>query len=144
MYGKEYVHNVLPHSKLEYSDYTVTMKYPPKLNCTESELVSEFNSCWSVLGKTWLKFKDTNPQPTRMLRFWIHILEEYSIEYPNLADLVLILLSISPGTGPLERSFSTLAKICFKDRSSISVEVLEVLYLLSILNVSDDEQLESM
>ena len=117
------------------------MKYPPKLNCTESELISEFNSCWSVLGKTWLKFKDTNPQPTQMLRFWIHILEEYSIECPNLADLVFILLSISPGTGPLERSFSTLAKICFKDRSSISVEVLEVLYLLSILNVSDDEQL---
>ena len=76
-----------------------------------------------------------------MLRFWVHIIEQYTIEYPNFTDLALILSSITPGTGPLERSFAKLAKICYKDRCNISSDVLEVLYLLSILGVKNDEHL---
>ena len=126
-----------------YIDYTITITYPPKLKCTESELVTEFNSLWPVLSKTWLMFNDSKPSSTRMHRFWDHVLEEHAIDYPNMSDLLLILLSVSPGTGPLERSFSKLSKICYKDRGCISAECLETLYLLSTLAVKEDEDLFS-
>ena len=133
IYGTEYIH-VLSESKLHYEDYIITVKYPAKLCCSESELLAE-------IGKTWQKYKDTSPKSTRMLRFLVHIVEEYCIEYSNLTDLVLILLSISSGTGPLERSYTKLTKICYKDRCTISTEVLEVLYLLATLDVKNDEYL---
>ena len=131
IYGTEYI-RVLSEIKLHYEDYIITVKYPAKLCCSESEL---------LVGKTWQKYKDTSPKSTRMLRFLVHIFEEYCIEYSNLTDLVLILLSISPGTGPLERSYAKLTKISYKDRCNISTEVLEFLYLLATLDVKNDEYL---
>ena len=107
LYGNEYTHT-LPAEAEENSltEYTITIKYPPKLKCKENELVSEFNSLWPIVTKKWLTFEDSIPSSNRIRRFWMHIVEEHYIEYPNLSDLVLILFSISPGTGPLERSFS--------------------------------------
>ena len=113
IYGTEYIH-VLSESKLNYDDYVITAKYPAKLNCSEGELLAEFSSCWLAIGKMRQKYKDTSCKATRMLRFWVHIVEEYCIEYPYLTKLVLILLSISPGTGPLERSY---ANTCLKQHT---------------------------
>ena len=44
-----------------------------------------------------------------------------------------ILLASASTTGPLELSYSKLAKICRKDRSKVLVENLETFYLLSSL-----------
>ena len=102
-------------------------------------MISDFNSIWPVTGKTWLKFKDTKPSSSVSKCFWTHILKEHSISYPNLADLILIILAISSGTGPLERSFSKLAKICYNDRGCIFSTVLETLYLLSTLSINEKD-----
>ena len=68
-----------------------------------------------------------------MWQKWVHFVEVYCIEYSNLTDLILIFLSISPGTGPLETSYAKLAKICYKERCNIPADVLEILYLLAKL-----------
>ena len=70
-----------------------------------SELLKEFDKIWHVLNKSWLKFKDTKPKSNITKRFWMKILEKYSIDFPNIAEPILIPLPISPGTGPLERSY---------------------------------------
>ena len=44
-----------------------------------------------------------------------------------------ILLAVLPFTGPLERSFSELAKVYYKDRNSISSQNLQNLYILAVL-----------
>ena len=51
------------------------------------------------------------------------------------------MLAITPGTGPLERSFSKLAKICYKDRNRLLSKNLELAYLLSCLNITADNAL---
>ena len=132
IYSNEYLHGL----KEDFKDFHASIKFLSKIKCSESELISEFNSIWPVTGKTWLKFKDTKSSSSVLQRFWTHILEEYSISYPNLADLILIIVSVSPGTGPLERRFCKPAKICYKDRSCISSTVLETLYLLSTLSIN--------
>ena len=40
-----------------YEDYVITVKYPAKLNCSQIELLAEFNSCWPVIEKTWQEKK---------------------------------------------------------------------------------------
>jgi hypothetical protein len=101
--------------------------------------VTEFNSLWPAISKAWLTFKNSKPSSNRMRRFWVHIVEEHSIQYPNLSDLILLLLAITPGTGPLERSFSPLAKICYKDRGNTEAQNLETLYMFKTLNVVGDK-----
>ena len=132
IYSNEYLHGL----KEDIKDFHASIKFLSKIKCSGSELISEFNSIWPVTGKTWLKFKDTKSSSSVLQRFWTHILEEYSISYPNLADLILIIISISPGTGPLERRFCKPAKICYKDRGCISSTALETLYLLSTLSIN--------
>ena len=48
-------------------------------------------------------------------------------------NISLTLFAVSPSTGPLERSFSGLAKICYKDRNTLKSSNLETLYILAAL-----------
>ena len=139
MYGTTYTH-IIDDDK-DLPGYHIEITYPAKLQCTEAELLEDFNNIWPVLNKLWLSFKNTLPRKNVTKRFWIKVLEEYSLDFPNIAELILILLAISPGTGPLERSYSKLAKTCYKDRARLSSDTLEVLYLLCTLQVvnHDDE-----
>ena len=75
---------------------------------------------------------------TNGCRNFFLILSNYEIQYPNLCELIVI-LAISPSTGPLERSYSKLAKICFKDRNRISDVNLETLYLLAVLEIDEED-----
>ena len=84
IYRKKYLHEL----KEDFKGFHVSIKYPSKIKCSESELISEFNSIWPVIGKTWLKFKDKKPSSSESKCFWTHILEKHSISYPNLANLI--------------------------------------------------------
>ena len=61
------------------------------------------------------------------------IVSQYTISHPFLCEMIKILLASASTTGPLERSYSKLAKICYKDRNKVLVKNLETLYLLSSL-----------
>ena len=58
---------------------------------------------------------------------------QYTISPPYLCEMIKILLASASTAGPLERSYSKLAKICYKDRNKVLVKNLETLYLLSSL-----------
>jgi len=66
-------------------------------------------------------------------RFWKHVLSFYSISHSNLCKLVQIVFSIASNTGPLERSHSKLAKLCYKDRNKLSTSHMSSHYILSVL-----------
>ena len=84
IYGNKNLHEL----KEDFKGFHVSIKYLSKIKCSESKLISEFNSIWPVIGKTWLKFKDTKPSSSESKCFWTHILEKHSISYPNLASLI--------------------------------------------------------
>ena len=50
------------------------------------------------------------------MNFWKNMLSYYSINYLNLAQLFKIIFAVGGGTGPIERSYSMLAKPCYKDK----------------------------
>ena len=47
--GNDYLHEL----KENFKDFHVSIKYPSKIKCNESELISEFSSIWLVIGKIW-------------------------------------------------------------------------------------------
>ena len=49
------------------------------------------------------------------------------------------MLSVSPATGPLERSYAKLAKICYKDRNALHSKNVGILYLLAVLQIDNNE-----
>ena len=141
VYGKEKRHEIDDVAyKGDFKDYTIEVVYPPKLTCTEKEIVDEFNSLWPSINRKWVTFKNSKPAVSLIKRFWNEIVGDNAIDYPNLSDLVLLLFSVSPGTGPIERSFSKLAKICYKDRASLKPSTLESLYLLSAMDIDGNDE----
>ena len=55
------------------------------------------------------------------------MLSYYSINYSNLAQLFKIIFAVGGRTGPIERSYSMLAKPCYKDKNTL--DHMETQYL---------------
>ena len=127
IYGTNYVHNV-PHN---WEGKQITIFHRRKLNCTEDEIVKEFSNIWPVFNRIWPQYSED--VKGRHINFFTYIISHHSITHPNICELIRILMSVCPSTGPLERSYSKLAKICYKDRNQLSSKNLETLYLLSLL-----------
>ena len=111
---KEYTHTVTypDDSELETDlerDFKISIKYPPKINCSYECLKSEFRSLWPVFNRMWPKYASTAPQHSRLMRCLKYVVSNYTITQSNLCEMILLLLAISPGKGPLERSYS---KVC--------------------------------
>ena len=49
-------------------------------------------------------------------------------------------LAAAPTTGPMEQSYSKLAKTCYKDKNQLLANSLETLYLLSALKKPQIDQ----
>ena len=60
------------------------------------------------------------------------------IQY-HICELIAIMLSVSPATGPLERSYAKLAKIFYKDRNTLHSKNIEILILLAVLHIDNNE-----
>ena len=113
----------------------IKIKYEPKVDCTQEQIVKEFRSVWPVINRVWLQFK--NEKKGALKRFFIFILDNYMIQYPNICELIPIMLSASSATGPLERSYAKLAKICYKDRNALHSKNIKILYLLAVLQIEN-------
>ena len=112
---------------------------PPKIECTEYEFIAEFEKLWPVFNRNWGKFKD---KTDALQKLYCYIIDNYMINFPDVCEMLLILMAAASNTGPLERSYSKLAKICYKDRNKPSSSNLEVLYLLAVHNITDEHKEE--
>lgn len=55
------------------------------------------------------------------------IVSNHTITHPNVCKLIESLFAVSPSIGPLERSYSKLAKIWYKDRNRLTTDHMESL-----------------
>ena len=147
IYCKEYVHEVEEESEF-HEEWTVTIRYPAKISCSKEELVGEFKKLWPIFNRTWPKFKNNGPQS--LYTFYQHIFDNYSINFPFVTELILILMAVACNTGPLERSYSKLAKLCYKDRNRMDTKgnqkdgptasTMEILYLLAVHDIKSADK----
>ena len=130
LYCQSYVHTIDENDEF-WGKYKISIRYPAKIDCTVEDLVSEFRSLWPIINKSWKPFMKDKINGNR--NFWNMMSSQYTITHPNLFQLLDIVFSMAVTTGPLERSYSKLAKICYKDRNKLSPENIEVQYLVSLL-----------
>ena len=103
------------------------------LDVSAEVVITEFKNLYpignqkQVAGEYGKDLKDGN------ISFWKHMLSLYAISHPNICKLVEIIFSIAGNTGPLERSYSRLAKLSPKDRNKLSTPPMETQYIIGIL-----------
>ena len=102
--------------------------YKQQIDCTEEELCKEFKNLWPVFNRFWPEYQ--HETRTSQQRFLGHILSIYNITHLGISKLLHILISVAPSTGSLERSFSKLSNICYKERIQLTTKHLNKLYLL--------------
>ena len=135
-----YVHDIEDQGDYGVSGWDVTVKYEAKIEISEDDICAQFRALWPKMNKEWVAMKKEHKH-VNTKAYWKHMLEQYAYMAPELFELVNIMVSISPGTGPLERSYSKLEKICKKDRNNLSSMSMQNLWLLAIYQLKDCENL---
>ena len=57
------------------------------------------------------------------------------MQYPDLCDLVLIMISIPPNSGYVERAYSYLEQVCQKKRNRLEIGNIKELFFLAVLKL---------
>ena len=142
IYCIDYEHAVEDQGEYGVHGWDVTVTYKKKIDVSLDNLSSQLKKLWPKMNKEWLSLKaKKKPHHLDTKDFWKHMIEQFGYLAPELFELINILFSISPGTGPLERSYSKLEKICKKDRNNLGPRSIENLWLLAIYQLKDDDSL---
>ena len=142
IYCTDYVHHIEEEGDPFWDDYDISISYPEKIGCDVETLLDEYRNLWSVCNKSWKHFQKDKKDGNR--QFWKKMASLHRITHPHLFQLVDILFAMAPSTGFLERSYSKLAKICFKDRNKLTSDHLQYLYFLGILNNEEFDYKEAV
>ena len=123
LYCKDYTHSVVVEEDDDafWVEYNISVNCPAKISGSVDEILSEFKNLYPTCNRKWGGYSKDLKEGN--FRFWKHILSFYSISHPNLCKLVQIVFSVAGNTGPLERSYSRFAKLCYKDCNKLSTYV---------------------
>ena len=114
------------------------LEYPAKLLCSVEEFYEEFHKAWACLGHLWLAELNAcrNDQQTpSQLSVIKKMLDQSSVQYPNVCQFLQIMLCTPPNTSPVERGYTYLQMVATKRRNHLSSENLETLFLLVALKL---------
>ena len=110
-------------------EYNIYVKYPAIISGSVGEILSEFKNLYPICNRKWGEYSKDLKEGN--FCFWKHILLFYSISHRKLCKLVQIMFSVAGNTGPLERSYSRLAKLCYKDHNKLNTSHMSTQYILS-------------
>ena len=114
------------------------MHYPAKISTTCTIIEEELKDAFQLITRTWLeevnreKLKKRSPSQLSVLKSFI---PKYGLQYPNIAQLLQILLSARANTSPVKRGFTYLERVASERRKHLYPENLDTLFLLSALKV---------
>ena len=119
----------------KWEGYEIHLHYPPKIDCTEDEMLMEIKSTWPSVGKLWMieVNKAKGKQAVDQLFVWQQFVKEHSTEFRSMCQLMQIMVATVANTSPLERSYTKLQMVAAKRRNHSESKNLET-YLLAALN----------
>lgn len=69
-------------------------------------------------------------------QLWVKFIKLMGMQCPDLCDLVLVMISVPPNSGWVERAYSYLQMICQKRRNQMKIEKpLKELFFLALLKL---------
>lgn len=138
LFGKDVDHTVTE----KWFDFDIQIKYKARLHCTQDQLVEQFTKGFPKMNSLARELREDR-QSERVHRLnltqhqlWTKFLNEMGMQCPDLCELILIMLSVPPNSGWVERAYSYLERICQKQRNRMSIEKpLKELFFLALLNL---------
>ena len=120
----------------KWEGYEMHLHYPSKINCTEEKMLVEIKADWPSIGKLCMVEvnKAKGKRPLDQLSVWQQFVKEHSTEFPNMCQLIQIMVATAANTSPLERSYTKLQMVAAKRRHHFEPKNLEILCLLAALN----------
>ena len=106
--------------------FKIKVRYERKIKCSEEELVKQFINSHEHIVKLGREFRESTlqdiPKSTIAQHHqWLKFISEKGLQYPDLCDLILIMISIPPNSGWVERAYSYLEQICQKKRNRFCI-----------------------
>ena len=103
----------------KWEGYEMHVHYPPKIDCTEDEMLMEIKSAGPSIGKLWMieVNKAKGKQAVYQLSLWQQFFKEHSTEFPNMCQLIQIMVATTANTSPLERLYTKLQMVPAKRRN---------------------------
>ena len=121
-----------------WEGYEICLRYPPKIPCSELEMMAELDGTFKSVNSLWLQeinsAKGRNRQK-KQLNVWKRFLDSRALEFPNACQLIQIMISTAGNTSPLERGYTHLQMVASKRRICVHPDNLEVLFLLATLKI---------
>ena len=147
IYGKNKTHIV----NEQWFGFNVHINYTARLNCSEEELVSQFNSGYEKLSSL-AREHPTDQEAARnggiSVKLTQHdqyqkFIKVMDMQCPQLCDLIVIMISVPPNSGWVERAYSYLEQICMKKRNRMNIEKpLKELFFLALLKLTPKKSTE--
>ena len=120
-----------------WEGYEICLRYPPKIPCSELEVMAEFDGTFKSVNSLWLQeinsAKGGNRQK-KQVNVWKSFLVSHALEFPNASQLIQIMISTAGNTS-LERGYTHLQMVASKRRNRVHPDNLEVLFLLATLKI---------
>ena len=76
---------------------------------------------------------DVMKQKLAQHKLWLRFLKDMGMQYPHLCDVKLIMISIPPSIGWVERAYSYLDQVWQMKRNRLDVDNLKELLFLTVL-----------
>ena len=86
--------------------------------------------------------KQRQTRTPSQLKTYQSFLNLHSIQYPNVSQLLLILIATPANTSPVEQGYTLLEIICEKRRNRLNVENVVALFILANLKLNIKDQME--
>ena len=85
--------------------------------------------------------RQQNRTPSQ-LKIYQSFLNLHSIQYPNVSQLLLILIATPANTSPVEAGYTLLEIICAKHRNRPNAENVEAIFILANLKLNIKDPME--
>ena len=134
IYGVDLTH-VMP----EWFNFQVRATYEKRLTCTKEMLVKQFEDAHEKIVSMSRDLRDDrrnhSEKKLSQHKLWMQFLNNNGMQFPDLCDLVLIMISVPPNSGYVERAYSYLEQVCQKKRNRIDISNLRELFFLAVLKL---------
>ena len=122
-----------------WEGYLVRLHFNKKIDVkSEEEFYKQFDKSWETVNGLFMRESNSARQEKRcinQIKVWHNFLNFHFIEFPEVSQLIQIMLASAGNTSPLERGYTHLQMIASKRRNKISPANLETLFLLGTLNI---------
>ena len=122
----------------EWFGFEVRVTFKQRLQCSEEDLVNQFSRAYEKMVRLGRELRMDGVSKTFKLtqhKLWMRFLGEMGLQCADLCDLIIIMISLPPNSGWVERAYRYLDQVYQKKRNRLDIGNLKELFFLAVLKL---------